>query len=106
MAMTLPAALIDPSRQHIEAGREHELNRPRAGALDTSRGQLAFEGVEHLFRVRGAMPCRKRQQCDAIQGCGDHVRSPKIRWARAIASSARKRSDSARATARPKVVRR
>ena len=85
---------------HVEARREGEGHAGPSRSL----GKLTIEGVDHLRGIQIAMPAGKRAKRDPIEQ-RDHLGPPNMFWARAISRSARSRSDSARATARPKLVR-
>ena len=71
--------------------------RPAAG------GELAVEGIDHLHAIEITVAAGKGAQRKLIQT--RHFGPPNMFWARATSRSARSRSDSARATARPKLVR-
>jgi hypothetical protein len=125
--MALPQAFAKAGADGIETGRDGEARRRSGTVLAPPRRQRALERVDHFGGVGLAMTPGEggqrhgvdpREQADRwtlrrahllAHRLARHVYFPspdRIFCARAISSSPRRRSDSARATARPNAVRR
>ena len=96
-ALALP--LDESGADRVQTGRkpEGQAGPSRAG------GELAVEGIDHLHAIEITVAAGKGAQRKLIQT--RHFGPPNMFCARATSRSARSRSDSARATARPKLVR-
>src|SRR5690349_18301358 len=100
----MPAALGDAHHHGVYDRGDKKPQRHHASRA-LGRGKFVFEHLDHLSRVEIAMPHWERSQRESIETGRHYFGPPRIFWARATSSSARIRSDSARATARPKLVR-
>src|SRR5688572_27677211 len=105
----LPAPLAQTGPQRVEPCGHDEPDRSPSAARLYLRFELPLECIDHLARIVVAVTARKGASREGIDASGRAPEShgyfpPGMTFcATAISSRARSRSDSARATARPKL---